>query len=313
MTMSTCGLTSTTRRRPRASGRVGRQLARALVASLACALLLAGCASGSTGTQAKPTTTPAPTATVPPLPTIIPNGRVRAACGGASGAALSIGRVQVGQFDAWQELPSTLQLAPQPTSVAKVIGNLALKTVTVDLGLAGATDAAPGYVCAVTVAIRAYAPLPMPIPNVIRTCSDHAYLDPGGPDYGGDCGVITGPPASAAVVFSASAVGTVVTVPVANAADASKPARFPTSDGRAPHIWITFTVPASGSYTFVAGLWQDQAGPTIRAEVTERFNLDAVHEWSGQACTSQSMQAQLPPPTSPPTPLLCPGAPPPLT
>ena len=51
-----------------------------------------------------------------------------------------------------------------------------------------------------------------------------------------------------------------------------------------------------------------QVGPIRRVAVSERFNLGAAREWSGLACTASDMRALLPPPPTPPTPLLCPGA-----
>jgi hypothetical protein len=78
-------------------------------------------------------------------------------------------------------------------------------------------------------------------------------------------------------------------------------------------IGIALTVAEPGVYTFVVGLWQDRTGPAARAEVSERFDPNAAHEWSGQACTAADMQAQLPSTTNPPTPLLCPGPSPALT
>ena len=294
------------RNRPSAF-RDARRSALVVVATLT--VLLAGCGSG-TGATSTPTSPPTPTA--PPLPAITPDARVLSACAGSAGSPLSVAQVQVGQFDGWQELPATLPLKPLPISTAKVIGNLALNRVTVDLTLSGGSSSAPAYLCAATFSVIAYQPLDAPIPNVTRTCSDHAYLDPGGADYGGDCGVLSAPPASAEVTLSASLVGTTLTVPVANAARPGQPASFPGADGNA-HIWIALTVAEPGAYTFVVGLWQDRSGPAARAEVSERFDLNAAHEWSGQACTAADMQTQLPPPTDPPTPLLCPGPSPALT
>jgi hypothetical protein len=271
--------------------------------------ILGGCGPGG-ASSARGTPTAPPTATVPPLPVITPDAQVASACSGPAGARLSIAQVRVGEFDGWQELPSALPLSPQPVATAKVIGNLALKTVTVDVLLQGGAQASPGYLCAVTVAVASYQPLSAPIPNVIRTCSDHPYLDPGGADYGGDCGVLPGPPATAAVTLPTSSAGTAVTVPVVSVENPGKPASFPSAGGQAPHVWIALSVPISGAYTVVVGLWQDNTGPAARVAVSERFNLDAKHEWSGQYCTTPDMQAQLPPPTNPPTPLLCPGPPP---
>ncbi len=278
------------------------------------AILAAGCAGDNsvTNTSATPTVAPAPTATAPALTGVVSGADVAALCNGPAGAALGIGEVRVGAFDAWQVLPASLPLQPQPIAVAKVSGNTALSSVTVDIGLDLSSSTSPGYLCAVTARIVAYEPLAAPMPNVTRTCSDHAYLDPGGADYGGDCGSQVGPPASAAIRFAGSAPGSTVTVPIQGNAGSGRPATLPSPDGRASHVGVVLAVPASGVYTFVVGLWQDRSGPTRTVQVSETFNLDAAHEWSGQFCTTPAMQAKLPPPTNPPTPLLCPGDPPAL-
>lgn len=282
---------------------------------LAVAMLFVGaCAGAGTATTApaSPTAGQSPTA-APALTGVAPSTSSLAACDGSAGAALAVGEVRVGTFDAWQVLPSTLPLKPQPTSVAKVTGNVALSNITVDIGLNPSSATSPSYLCAVTARIVAFHPLAASIPNVTRSCSDHAYQDPGGADYGGDCGTELGPPATAAIHFAASTPGTTVTVPVLSSAGPGKPAAFPSPDGRASRVGVTLSVPASGDYTFVIGLWQDHSGPVRTLQVGETFNLQAVREWSGQFCTTDAMQAQLPPPTNPPTSLLCPGAPPPLT
>ncbi len=269
-------------------------------------VLATGCAGGSSVGQT-------PTATMPPLPGVTPGADVVSACAGAHGSPLHLGQTGIQTYYSWQALPSDLPLKPEPIAVARTVGTVALNTITVDVGVIPPATTAPGYLCAVTARIAAYQPLAAPIPNVTRACSDHPYLDPGGPDYGGDCGIIPGPPASAAITFASSASGTTVSIPLQNALAPSQPAAFPPPNGGSSHVWIYLKVPASGTYTFVIGLWQNQSGPTLTAAVSEEFNVDAAHEWTGQACTLPDMQAQLPPPTNPPTLVLCPGPPPPLS
>lgn len=300
------------RRRTRAGGITLRSAG--LVAVALAALLASGCAGDGSAARTHAPATPAPTpsAPAPTLGAVVAGADVAAECAGPVGAALGIGDVRVGTFDAWQVLPASLPLQPEPETVAKVSGNVALNAVTVDAGLVSAAPASPAYLCAVTARILAFSPLAAPIPNVIRSCSDHPYLDPGGADYGGDCGTELGPPATAAIHFAGAEPGSTVTVPVQGNAGQGKPATFPATDGRAARVGVVLTVPVSGFYTFVIGLWQDKDGPARTFEVSETFNLDAAHEWSGQFCTTPAMQAQLPPPTNPPTPLLCPGSAPAL-
>lgn len=279
------------------------------------ALLAAGCAGESSEGRARTGATPtapasAPAVTAPALTGVPFSADAASVCTGPAGAALTIGDVRVGAFDAWQVLPATLPLRPEPVSVAVVSGNVALNAVTVDIGLTSASPATPAYLCAVTARIVAFQPLAAPMPNLIRACSDHPYLDPGGADYGGDCGTELGPPATAAIHFAAATPGSTTTVPVHSSAGPGQKATFPSPDGRAARIGVLLAVPASGTYTFVVGLWQDRAGPAHTLRVSETFNLDVAHEWSGQFCTTPAMQALLPPPADPPTPLLCPGSPP---
>lgn len=272
--------------------------------------LLAGCAIGASSETTPVARSSTPTVAMPPLPGVTPDARIRQACPQVSGTRLGIADVQVGTYDSWQELPANLPLKPEPVSVAKVVGNLALNQVTVDVALTSPANAAPGHICAATVRVVSFEPLPES-PNVTRTCSDHAYLVPGGPDYGGDCGFTTAPAATAAIILPTSAQGTTVSVPVANAAAPGQPATIPPVDGSSPRVWLTLRVPASGRYGFVIGLWQDVSGPSLTAAASEVFDVNVAHEWNGQNCVSPEMQALLPPPTDPPTPVFCPGGPPP--
>lgn len=239
-----------------------------------------------------------------------PSARVQHGCTSSGGASLRIAEVRVGTWDSWQQLPGDLPLKPLSTSVAKDVGDLALNAITVELELAMLANSAPGYVCAMSVRMVSYRPLAAPIPNITRNCSDHPYLDPGGADYVGACGFVTAPAATATTAFTQSAPGATITVPIQNSAAPGHPAAFPPPGAATSKIWLTLKVAASGHYTFVVGLWQDSTGPTMTATVNETFVVDAQHEWTGLSCKDPQMQAQLPPPTDPPTPLLCPGAPP---
>lgn len=323
MTTSSCGRTSTTpirycakigsahceRGAPRGNPRLrGFRWHAAIFTLMAVMLVVSGCAgTGSVAPTSKTPAASAPTATTPLLLDVTPGTDALSACTGSGGTPLDILQIQVGTFDSWQELPEDLPLRPETPSVAKVLANIALNAVTVDIALSTPRATAPGYLCAVTARIIAYRPLATPISNVTRSCSDHAYLDPGGPDYGGDCGVLVGPPASAGLVLPSSQPGTAVSVPVKSATP-GRAAMFPSLDGRAPGIGIELKVPASGTYVFVIGLWQDSSGPIQTVVVSEQFDLGATHEWSGQACAQPDMQGQLPPPTNPPTLLFCPGS-----
>lgn len=294
----------------------GQRIAALVLIAAIAALLLGGCATGNRGASATRTPAPrstAPAANSPPLSGVTSDAQAQRGCSSSSaGSRLSIAEVRVGTWDSWQQLPSDLPLKPLPTSIAKDVGNLALNAITVELDLATPASSAPGYICAITARMVSYQPLAAPIPNITRNCADHAYLNPGGPDYVGNCGFVTAPTATATTVFTQSAAGVTITMPIQNVAAPGQPAAFPTPGAGASKIWLTLKVAASGHYTFVVGLWQDNTGPSLTTKVSETFVLDAAHEWTGLSCKDPKMQAQLPPPTNPPTPLLCPGASPPV-
>lgn len=276
------------------------------------ALVVIGCEQGPTrvGVGASPTAPVAAAGTVPALANLTPGPAVARACQRSGGAPLHLGPVQVGTYDSWQALPGDLPLSPQTIAVAKPLANIALRTITVAIPVLAAAPGTIGDICAVSARITAYASLAAPIPNVTRACSDHPYLDPGGADYGGDCGPGPGPAATAAIAFSATAPGTTISEPVTNAAAVGMPAVFPPVGNGTSAVWIALSVPVSGTYTVTIGLWQSLVGPSLRLAVTDQWDVDAAHEWSGQACTLPTMQAHLPPPANPPLSLLCPGAPP---
>jgi hypothetical protein len=101
---------------------------------------------------------------------------------------------------------------------------------------------------------------------------------------------------------------------LSSGADPNHPALIPNvADLRSrPYLGINIVVPVAGTYTLAISLWQDRSGPTVTVpDVTDVFLLKQVlHEWGGAACTTPDMQALLPPPTDPPTQLICPGPPP---
>lgn len=254
---------------------------------------------------------PSATATTPQLTSVTPGAQERRGCASSgTGSRLSIAEVRVGTWDSWQQLPGDLPLKPLPTSVAKDVGDLALNAITVELDLAAPASATAGYVCALSARMLSYQPLAAPIPNITRNCSDHPYLNPGGADYVGACGFVTAPAATATTAFTQSVPGATITVPIQNSAALGDGKAVGRPGAAASKIWLTLKVAASGHYSFVLGLWQDSTGPTLTAVVNETFVVDAAHEWTGLSCKDPQMQAQLPPPTDPPTPLLCPGAPP---
>jgi len=284
-----------------------------VVGALVMACALSACASGS-GAADKPTVTVAPPATTIPFPTATPVSDPLAVCTSDPGARVSVNATHVGALDGgWQTLPSSLAPKPQPGALSldhQQNATLALKGVTLLVGLSARGGA--GNICAVTVKIVGYKPLPAPIPNVTRVCSDLPWLNPGGVETGADCGAIGAVGGRADLAFTSSAVGTSVSVALhdLNNPQSVQPVQATTSNGQPASVWAHVEVPVSGTYTFRVGIWQDRSGPVVFATLRATFDVDALHEWSGRACAAPAMQNQLPPPTSPPSTFICPGDPP---
>ena len=220
------------------------------------------------------------------------------------------------QADLYTRLPDNFTLKPQLYSSSwMTTASLAVSNgVALNVVLNGGSASQPGEVCAFTVTIQSFTPLPASVPNIYHWCVDQWYSDPGGVSATTACPAYQRPAGEGNVVFASSMPGAMATASVGIVGDtgqSSQPAQIPSAD-QARNVVLGITVPAAGTYTFVVGLWQDQAGPSLTVpSLTQTFLAkQALHEWSGQACTQSSMQAQLPPPTNPPTQLVCPGPPP---
>lgn len=279
--------------------------------------VLSACA-GNPGVADKPavtaTVTPFPTSA--PAPTATPIADPMAVCTSAPGSRVSVQGAHVGALDGgWQALPSTLALKPQPGALSidhQQNATLALKGVTLWVGLNGPANGDAGNVCAVTVTIVSYQPLSAPIHNVTRTCSDLPWANPGSVETGGGCGAAVEANGRADLVFASTAVGASASSAFhdVNNPQSTQPVQIPASGSQQASVWIHVRVPASGTYVFRVGIWQDRAGPAVFTTLTATFVVDALHEWSGQACAAPAMQAQMPPPSNPPALFICPGDPP---
>lgn len=239
-----------------------------------------------------------------------------AVCTSAPGARVSVPWTHVGVFDGdWQALPSNLALKPQPGALSvdhQQNATLALKGVTLSVGLNAPANGGVGNVCAVTVKIVSYQPLSAPIPNVTRTCSDLPWANPGGVETGADCGATGVANGRADLVLTSTAVGASASSAFhdVNNPQSDQPMQVPSSGGQQASVWVYIKVPASGSYVFRVGVWQDRSGPVVFTTLTATFVVDVLHEWSGQACAAPAMQTQMPPPSNPPSLFICPGDPP---
>jgi hypothetical protein len=212
----------------------------------------------------------------------------------------------------WPQAPHTLPTGTQYPEIT--IGSNVELSIPVSIGAA----TQPGIICGVTVRIESFQPLAGPLPNVYHPCVGQWYLDPGGFNPTTACPSFFAPVGSGSVTLASSSAGSATTAGINGyqnyVADPSQPARVSAygTNQPPPYVGLGVTVPAAGTYTFAISLWQDLSGPGVHLPAITQtlvFN-QALYEWSGSACTTPAMQSRLPPPTNPPTSLICPGPPP---
>lgn len=325
--------TSTTRggRPPRGPG--GRFSAIGAVAAVLLIALFAGTIYALHGRQggqptasATATSTLAPTATTVPTPTLLPAGT--STCGANGGTPLTVSRIhftRAGSVDLfyYARLADDLALRPQSnTDVARNAPGVAIKDNAIfDLEIPAPPASQPATICAVTVRVVSFQPLPAPATNVYHPCVGQSYADPGGWHPSTACPGQPLPAGSGNVTLPSTALGTSATSPIIGHPVNGQPSNQPAIEPPPPagpstpgetDVVVGIKVPQAGTYTFAISLWQDRSGPSITMpDVTLQFLFgQALHEWSGGACTKPDMQSQLPPPTDPPTHLICPGPPP---
>lgn len=109
-------------------------------------------------------------------------------------------------------------------------------------------------------------------------------------------------------VFAANApVGTIVTgQPGSSPIEGFGPLPAVLPPGIVMYLHVAITVPAArGTYSFAVSVTAD--GTQLPFTSSASMLLAPVaHIWNGQACTTSSMLAQIPPATNPPTPYICP-------
>lgn len=264
------------------------------------------------------TPSPSPTATPYQLPNplLTPPTDPLKVCTSNGGAALTITQVVPNAaLQDGERLPDTLPLKPQIYTQSLARGTLSLNQGTL---LAYYFDTPPneqiGYVCGVTMRIVAFQPLAGAVPNITLPCVDKVYLDPGGWDPSNTCPAFGLPAGDAGVIFTSSATGAIATSAMIDLHRPTyQPGQTPPWAGpnAAPDMLLYVAVPQAGTYTFSVSFWQNRSGPSIQApNITETFTLGHYsNEWGGQQCTTASMQSQLPPPTNPPSEVICPGPP----
>ncbi len=248
-----------------------------------------------------------------------------AICSASGGTPLAVSGVQYQRYGSrdinyYERLADTLSPKPQPVSVATNGSPVALKTTAYyDFAVTAPPTGQQGSICGVTVRIVAFQPLTAPAPNIYRPCVDQSYSDPGGWTPSTACPAGPVPAGDGTVSFTSSNVGATVTAPI-NGHDPNtfqpwnKPAVEPpplvgpTAAGPTD-ILVQINVAQPGTYTVSMSLWQDSGGPSITVpnQTLQFLGGQASQEWSGGACTTAAMQSELPPPTNPPTQLICPG------
>jgi hypothetical protein len=300
-------------------GSVAGRTLRTAVMLLVSLLGVAAC--GNASSAGKVTSPPAATSTA--TATATPALVAPALCGTDGGSPITAsgaGPHDVVHASRFMRLPDEWTLAPHPfpagTQYPEVtIGNGVFLPIYRSIGAA----TQPGIICGVTVRVMSFVPLSGPVPNVYHECVDEVYFDPGGFDRSTSCPATSAPTGEGYVALASASAGSVATASVnafllGSGADPNHPAQIPNDmNGRLlVYLAISVGVPMPGTYTLEIRLWQDRSGPTVTLpdETDTVLFKQALHEWGGQPCTALDMQAQLPPPTDPPTQLICPGPPP---
>lgn len=290
------------------------------------ASLLSGCSASSSVKAATPTATLFPTATATPALT------APAVCTNDGGAALSATKgylpppYGISRSEA-ERLPDGLAQKPQVLTDALNAGQLSLDDGTLTMFDFSQPPAGQvGYICGVTLRIESFQPLSGSVANVTVSCLDQQYYVPGGWTPSTACPASALPAGGASAKFTSAAVGATatasVTTPTLAATDPVRPGQEPSwfdsqaapGASRSSTLMVVgIKVPQAGTYTFSVRFWQDRSGPSVTApDIMETFALGQVQrEWGGEQCKAADMQAQLPPPTDPPTKVICPGPYPP--
>lgn len=259
---------------------------------------------------------PSPTATTTPNGLSSPPANPLAVCTSNGGAALTVQQADLSPLvPTGARLPDNFPLKPvvyPPASSQQTVSLNASEQMMYSFSAPPAKQV--GYICGVTMRIVSFQPIAAPIPNVTLPCVDQSYLDPGGWEPSSGCPGAAAPAGEASVRFSSSTQGATATSAMIDPlAKTLRPGQTPPAEGPndPPYMLVGIQVPAAGTYTFSVSFWQTRSGPTIAApSITATFALGQyLHEWGGQQCTVSGMHSQLPPPTNPPSHVICPGPP----
>ncbi|MBF6590999.1 MAG: hypothetical protein IVW57_10795 [Ktedonobacterales bacterium] len=289
--------------------------------------LLAAC--GTTGTRAgeRAVASPTPTHTATPRPTRTPTATLLP-CDPALATApdsVHVGDLVIGvrsQGYPARLLPDGLPLAPfrlaAPTGPALDAQLPPMPAVNPELGepvagysaticdAAARTHIVTGLSLRITDFIAATGPL-----NEWAIC-DGWYARPRGAQ-GGGCGGGVGPTQNCqhASFLADAGVGAAVATAASHADGCQGDLPLPVTllPGQALPVRLGITPPTTpGTYHFALGIALD-GGPAAFAPIEPMVLLAPVaHRWTGAACQTSAMQAQIPPATDPPTAYLCPEA-----
>ena len=289
-----------------------------LSALLLFALALSACGRTTTPTAARaatPTATLSPTSTPAPTATATPVG---AYCSSPGTFGPVVGKVSDLAFDAPQildmypelKLQDGLALKPLqvggPIKSASASGLPMANTRQYVLDVCNTSKTAAHVLHSVSVKLDTFTAYASQL-NVTRVCAT-AYSRQG--MAGGGCGgAMGGADFQLTATFASSAVGTVVPTTLDNGSPSGS-SLVTIQPGHMIQLWITINPPSdAGTYAFRAGFAVDSAATAYPASATPAIlQAPVAHEWNGDACTTTSMQSQIPPATTPPTYYICPKA-----
>ena len=136
---------------------------------------------------------------------------------------------------------------------------------------------------------------------------DGNYSRANGAFYGGCGGGIAFDEALHATFAASATTGASATATQVATGEGAGPLPVSLAPGKTLDIVIGLTVPtAPGQYAFALSLAQDSAAPALVGTTQAALFAPIAHKWTGQACTTPAMLAQIPTATSPVTYWICP-------
>jgi len=311
------------------------------VSALALAILLAGCGTSTTRLAGQvATATPLPTATprptVAPTPTLKPIPRATLGADGhpcyadamfssqpgANLGDLVVVSAQLSNLNyGARKLPDDLPLKPLVVSQGgsefpvEPVTNPGTSVGGWDFALCNTSTSASHRLDGVSVRINALVPRAAPVNEWPSCGGTYSRSGPLGHGCGGGdprdvnlhasfvAGASEGASAAAMQVGEPNSFRPFKFEPVQMT---SLPITLGPGDGLV--INVTFDLPSpSGTYTFGFGVAEDGSTPGYVSTAEPVLLASVAHNWTGDACLTPAMQAQIPPATNPPSYYLCPN------